>query len=143
MAAVACGASHQSPDLQTSRQYSHSYVTTGCGPTDAPIVLLFFLDSREKAVRPLGKHIRIQLSSVEDLSHRMLRWPGNRPLASVARCTSVDSCESATEGQIVFGTAKPGKTYDGELDVTFANGERVRKAFQAPWWRPRPLYLCG
>ena len=143
MAAVACGASHHSPEVQTSRQYSHSYATSGCGPTDGPTVLLYFLASREKAVRPSGTHIRIELGGSRDLSHQTLQWSGLQPLGTVARCTSVNSCENAREGQIVFGTAKPGNTYDGELDVTFTNGERVRKAFKAPWWRPRSVLICG
>jgi len=126
LGAIACGASRQPPGLEYGPTYTHSYATYGCGETDAIVLVLYFLNSSEKSYRPSGPHLRVQVRPPSEPSDQTIRLT-----ASAAQCTSGASCVS-TAGQITFSKVRPGKSYEGEIDLTVAGGERVRQAFKAP-----------
>src|SRR5687767_10467393 len=102
LAAAGCGASRQPRGLEIGPRYSHSYATYGCGPTDATVLVLYFLNSREKSYRPSTPHLRVEIRPPTERSDQTMRLA-----ASAAQCTAGSSCVAAA-GQITFNRVRPG-----------------------------------
>ena len=137
LAAVGCGSSRQPPGLEIGPTYTHSYATYGCGPTDRPMLDLYFLNSSEKSYLPAGPHLQVQVRPLTEPSDQTIRFT-----VLAAQCTSGASCVS-TAGQITFSKVRPRRSYEGEIDFFIAGGERVRQTFKAPFWSPRSVTVCG
>ena len=123
-------------------EYSHSFAIPECAPWDGPAVALYLLDSPSDALPPIGRHVRVAIwKDLDELAHHTFRWPLDQQTGAGEQCVSAESCEPAIEGQIAFGNVDRNGSLEGEIDVRFANGDRVRQAFHAAW---RPLrILCG
>ena len=122
--------------------YAYAFAMPDCAPWDGPAVVLYLLDSNSDPVPPATRHVRVTIwKSAADLAHRTFRWPASPEPGEGAQCSSADSCEAVIQGQIAFGAVAPNSFVEGELDLRFGNGERVRKAFKAAW-RPRRI-SCG
>jgi hypothetical protein len=125
-----------------ANEYSYAFATPDCAPWDGPAVVLYLLDSKSDAVPPVTRHVRVAIwKSLTELPRHTFRWPASPQPGAAARCSSGDSCEDVTEGQVAFGAVDPDKSLAGEVDLRFANGDRVRKAFKASW-QPRRIG-CG
>ena len=111
-------------------EYSYAFATPDCAPWDGPAVVLYLLDSKSDTVPPTARHVRVAIwKGQSDLAHHTFRWPASPQPGAAARCSSAESCEDVTDGQIAFGGVAPDSSVAGEVDFRFANGDRVRKAF--------------
>lgn len=133
--------------VDVPKQYAHSFATLGCSPIDNPILVLYLLDSRETTIPPTREHLRVEvwppLTTASDLSHQTFEVTASSAWGRATLCSSPNSCETATAGRITFGEAKAGRSYEGELDVSFARGGHVRTTFNAAWRSRRPALVCG
>jgi len=123
-------------------EYSYAFAVPECAPWDGPAVVLYLLDSHSDAVPPATRHVRVAIwKGLDELAHQTFRWPLDQQTGTGEQCSSADSCEPAIEGQIAFGDVERDSSIEGELDVRFATGDRVRQAFKAAW---QPLRVrCG
>jgi hypothetical protein len=122
--------------------YSYAFAMPDCAPWDGPAVVLYLLDSDSDALPPATRHVRVTIwKGAAELAHHTFHWPANPQPGAAAQCSSAGSCEAVVEGQIAFGAVAPNSFVEGELDLRFGNGERVRRAFKAAW-RARRV-LCG
>ena len=122
--------------------YSYAFAIPDCAPWDGPAVVLYLLDSNGDAVPPLTRHVRVAIwKGQAELAHHTFRWPASPEPGAAAQCSSEGSCEAAIEGRVAFGAVDPDRSVAGELDLRFASGDRVRKAFTARW-QPRRIG-CG
>ena len=122
--------------------YSYAFAMPDCAPWDGPAVVLYLLDSNSDAVPPATRHVRVSIwKGQAELAHHTFRWPASPEPGAAAQCSSDGSCEAAVEGRVAFATVDPDRSVAGELDLRFASGDSVRRAFTARW-RPRRIG-CG
>jgi len=142
LAALGVDCARQAKPAAEPAPYSYAFAMPDCAPWDGPAVVLYLLDSNSDNVPPATPHVRVTIwKGAPELAHRTFRWPANPQPGAAAQCSSADSCEAVIEGQITFGAVDPNRFVEGELNLRFGSGERVRKAFKAAW-RPRRIG-CG
>ena len=141
-APVGTGALTPPPGIVAPKAYSYAFAMPDCAPWDGPAVVMYLLDSHSNAVPPATRHIRVAIwKGPAELAHHTFRWPANAQSGAAAQCSSADSCKAAIDGHVAFGTVDLKGSVEGELDLRFANGDRVRQAFNAAW-QPRRIG-CG
>jgi len=134
--------------------YAYAFATGDCAPNDGPAVSLYLLDARSDSMPPKGRYLRVTIypdlrvtiypdyrDRVDSLAHQSFRWQESRGPGVAVLC-SEGSCASMNQGQIVFGAVKRGSWLEGQLDLQFTNGIRIRRTFHANW-QAKSVVVCG
>jgi hypothetical protein len=113
-----------------------------CAPWDGPAITIVLtshaLDSLE-ATHPV---LRLAIyPRGESMTGHTYRWPAEPEAAAGIRCTSADSCEAATAGQVSLRAVRPDTAVEGRLTLRFASGEEISGGFRAVWLKRR--VMCG
>ena len=140
-ATVNCAPRAASPAAAPLKQYSRAFAVIGCAPTDAPLLVVYLLDSRNTAVPPSTAHMRVEVWPAEQLAGRTFNWAAKPQRVKAVQCPAIGACHDATEGQISF-RAVTEKSVEGDLDFQFANRPRVHQTFRAGRLR-QPITMCG
>lgn len=122
--------------------YPLAYVMHDCAPWDGPAIAIVLtahpLDSLD-AAPPLLRLVIYPRG--ESMTGHTYRWPSDPETAVGTRCTTEDSCEMATAGQVTLGVVSPETAVDGRVLLRFASGEEIAGGFRAVWLQRR--VMCG
>lgn len=142
VSATGCDGSSEITPPAAPPGFPLAYVMQDCAPWDGPALAILLtshpLDSLE-TVRPL---VRLMIyPRGESMPGHTYRWPAEPEMATASRCTSADSCEAATTGQVTLRVVRPDTSVEGSLALHFANGGEITGGFRAAWLRRR--VMCG
>ena len=122
--------------------YPLAYVMHDCAPWDGPALAIVLTAHRLDSLETAYPLLRVVIySRGGSMAGRSYRWPSDPTMAVGTRCSSADSCEAATAGQITLAAVRTDTMVEGGVQLHFATGERISGGFRA-MWLPRPV-MCG
>ena len=128
--------------LEPLSQLPFAYATPSCGPTDAPIVLVYLAAQSFELAQPVAPFVQVHFPSASS------QLKGGDVFRIGERFTDANAwfhgsgvqTTQATSGEVGV-TAFSGNLLSGYVDLEFADGPVFRGTFIAAW-QPRQL-LCG
>jgi len=136
---AACG--DETP-LEPLSQLPFAYATPSCGPTDAPIVLVYLAAQSFDLAQPVAPFVQVHFPSAStQLKAGDVFQIGEDYMAANAwfHGSGVET-RQASRGEIGV-TAFGANVLSGYVDLEFVDGPTFRGTFMAAW-QPRQL-LCG
>ena len=120
----------------------HALATNSCGPTDAPIVLVYLASQPVDLQQPVSPFLQVHIPvSFTELTRDAVFEVGESfHDANAWFYRSGLETTTATRGEVGVSHVSAG-AISGFVDLEFEDGTRLRGSFSASW-QPRQL-LCG
>jgi hypothetical protein len=136
---LACG--DESAPLEPLRDLPYAAATNSCGPTDAPIVVIYLSAQLIQSLQPVAPFAQVHLPrSFAELTTGVFRIGQSLADANAWFHGSGVETKTATGGEVnVTDVRSSGLA--GYVDLVFPDGVRFRGTF-ASTWQPKQL-LCG
>jgi hypothetical protein len=142
VSATGCDQSSEITPPATPAGYPLAYVMQDCAPWDGPALAILLTSHSPDSLETVRPLLRLMIyPRGESMPGHTYRWPAEPEMAAASRCTSADSCEAATAGQVTLRVVRPDTSVEGRLALRFANGEEISGGFRAAWLRRRAM--CG
>lgn len=122
--------------------FPFAYAIPSCGPTDAPIVLVYLAPQSFELMQPVAPFVQVHFPSASSELKAGDSFQVGLDFTEANAWFHGSGVEprQASRGEIGV-TAFNANTLSGYVDLQFADGPAIRGTFIAAW-QPRPL-LCG
>ena len=123
-------------------EFPFAYATPSCGPTDAPVVLIYLATQPFESSQPVAPYIQVTVPSASSELKAGDVFDVGEPLTEANAWFHGSGVETRTANDGEIGiTAFSANVLSGYVDLEFSGGPTFRGAFTADW-QPRQL-LCG